>query len=282
MKRHYKEYAEFCCEEADIPKSKHAHIVEAAQRPLQELMIKVLVAVNAPISEEEGLSALQTFIVSETYKEFIKAPVDIIMLDPKLSGFKLGFTSRLLHHIRVNPGQYHIPHRLIPFLTTKVFATAISRSIIASRAEIKRKLKELFHKKANIYALVKKLVGNLKSQVTVTEDHWYRWAWVHNAYIRFENLNLHQKTFWNWVNNELSLHRQSVKNMPKPARSKALKGMFKQAFDKHLNAYPPSKRLTASTQRETLWQTNATHSISAMEEYDLHDIPNDIDEEDEE
>ncbi|KAJ6622344.1 hypothetical protein B0H10DRAFT_2014348 [Mycena sp. CBHHK59/15] len=268
------EYADSVASEYGISEGQRDDLL-AASTLLTHKLIIVTFAALLRSQQQEGAETLQTYLVSTTFKEYVVGPVHDLFLDPKLSSYKTGFLSRLMRHIRLNPGTYRIPQEFRAFITTKAFTTAVSRAATSARTEIKRKMNAAWKKKTPIYDLVKTLVW--KTSQEMTDDIWARCAWLQMKLIDYQEKskevgNLKREEYWDYIDTLLDERRDKVLEMPIAGRAAWSSLVFELALREHLRHCPAVGKKKSSATRLPPWQLAISHAVNEMDAYSQEEL----------
>ncbi|KAJ7857332.1 hypothetical protein B0H14DRAFT_2578469 [Mycena olivaceomarginata] len=238
--------------------------------PTHKLVVITLAAVLGQQADSSNTSKLQTYLASGEFKDNVTAQVRCILLDPKLSSYKIGFFDRLMRHIRLNPATYHIPHEFRGMITTQLFGSAVSRAATTARADVKRKMVLGWNVKASIYELVKTLA--YKSSQEMTDVIWGRTAWVQMKLVDYKTQAGKDDGAWDWVDQQLAKEREKSLMVPLEERAMFTSFVFEEALKSHLQLCKPKKGKNKSSTRIAKWQEDISRAVAEMESYTVEDL----------
>ncbi|KAJ7118419.1 hypothetical protein C8R43DRAFT_1137352 [Mycena crocata] len=263
------EYADSVASEYGITQGQREDLLAASGLSTHKLMIVTFAALLRG-QQAEGAETLQTYLASSPFKEHVVGQVRDLFLDPKLSSYKLGFLSRLLRHIRLNPGTYNIPQEFRSFITTHAFTTAVSKAATTARSELKRKMRLGWKNKTCIYELVPILAW--KSSQEMTDDIWARCAWLQMKLVDYEVLGKHDE-FWDHIDTELANHRERALEQPADQRPAFTSFLFEETLKTHLRLCPATaKNRKKSSTRLPAWQVAISRAVIEMEMYSQEEL----------
>ncbi|KAJ7017718.1 hypothetical protein C8F04DRAFT_425293, partial [Mycena alexandri] len=128
-------YADNIGVEYGVPDEQRQEFLGASVLPTHKLLIVTLAAVLGQQGQPSGgESRLQVYLASSDFKENVVNQIRGVLLDPKVPSYKTGFLDRLMRHIRLNPGMYHIPQELRAMITTRLFTSKVSSAATTARA----------------------------------------------------------------------------------------------------------------------------------------------------
>ncbi|KZP03199.1 hypothetical protein FIBSPDRAFT_969225 [Athelia psychrophila] len=213
-------------------------------------------------------------LCSEDFKENICLRLLMLLLDPGVWSYKVGLLERILRHIRINPSDYLIPSDLVSFITTHPFSTAVSKALVAIRAELKRQLADLWKKKKDIFVVVSAL--GKKTRMEPTDAIWGRWAWVQMKLIDFcelvENKQQDDDKFWDWLDSELAALREQYEAEEPVTRAQSINLFFSATLLIHRRLRPAVKTVRSGTRRTIpAWQVAISEVVEDMESYEIQD-----------
>ncbi|KAJ7676600.1 hypothetical protein DFH06DRAFT_1466071 [Mycena polygramma] len=268
-----KTYANDVASEYGVPESSLPEFLDACQLPTHKLLIVTLGAVLGQRNDASSDSRLAEYLGSSEFKENVITQIRGLLLDPKLPSYKVGFLDRLMRHIRLNPGLYHIPQEFRAMITTKAFNSAVSRAAVGARSEIKRKMSTMWGTKSSIYQVVKSLA--CKSSQEMTDAIWARMAWVQMKLVDYKAANPGQDGFWDFVDNDLFEYREETLTKPLSERAAHASYVFEESLKFHLMTCPP-KRKQKGSQRLPKWQEDISRAIDEMDSYTQDDLAEEV------
>ncbi|KAJ6607135.1 hypothetical protein B0H10DRAFT_2073214 [Mycena sp. CBHHK59/15] len=268
------EFAESVASEYGISESQREELVTASALPTHKLIIVTFAALLRS-QQADGTESLQTYLASAAFKENIVGQVRDLFLDPKLSSYKVGFLSRLLRHIRLNPATYHIPQEYRAFITSHAFTTAVSKAATSARSDLKRKMNTAWKKKTCIYDLVKNMAW--KASQEMTDDIWARCAWLQMKLVDYQEQSLltgdKREEYWDHIDKELAERRDLALEQPMDVRAAFTSFVFEEALKAHLRLCPPTvKNKRKSSARLPLWQVAISRAVAEMEAYSQEEL----------
>ncbi|KAF8062392.1 hypothetical protein FPV67DRAFT_1508283 [Lyophyllum atratum] len=268
------DYAKRVSTQYGVPSDAREEFIAASTLPTHKLVVVVLAKLIGDEQENIG-RALQGYCTSTDFKEHVVGRLRSILLDPKLSSYKDGLLSRLLRHIRLNPGLYRIPASLRDSITDMVFSRAVSKALTTARSELKRKMTESWAKKKDIYALVKYLSWN--SSQEMSDAIWARFAWLQLKLSDYreevEKGAREDDKFWNWIDEELKTLREKNPELLEAERKTRISFVFEQSLIKHRELCPAKTKQKASASHQVpAWQVEISNAVDEMEKYSQADL----------
>ncbi|KAJ6548354.1 hypothetical protein B0H19DRAFT_1265188 [Mycena capillaripes] len=152
---------------------------------------------------------LATYLASSEFKKNVVSKIRAVFLDANL-------LSRLMRHLRLNPGAYRIPQEFRSEITGTTFNSAVSIVATGARSEIKRKMTTGWKAKTPIYDLVKIITWN--SSQEMTDRIWGRFAWA-LALVDYTESAAPADLFWDDINTKLAEHREKTAEIPLEGRA---------------------------------------------------------------
>ncbi|KAJ6469226.1 hypothetical protein DFH09DRAFT_1111232 [Mycena vulgaris] len=268
-----REFSSDTAAEYGVPGDKREDFIEASMLTTHKLLIVTLAAVLG--GQEESIEdKMKSFLLSSAFKEHVLSRIRSVLLDPKLSSYKDGFQERLLRHIRLNPGTYHIPLALRGSITGRAFSTAVGAEATSARSEIKRKLLDGHNKKSDIVALGKSLAWNNTQEMT--DEFWGRMAWLRFFLLDFRTKNNNHRGFWDAVDADLAERREQALEFPVEERAQLSSFIFEESLLAHTKEIPLKKggKLRPGKQIPD-WQKTIARAIQEMEQYTLEELAGD-------
>ncbi|KAJ7243674.1 hypothetical protein C8J57DRAFT_1083544, partial [Mycena rebaudengoi] len=209
------------------------------------------------------------------------------LLDPKLRSYKDGFVNRLLvrdgallehavdglrqHHIRVNPGVYHIPSDIRGALTGRDFGTAVSNEVTSAWSEMKRKLHDGWVKKVDITTVCKNLAWNNTQEMT--DEIWGRLAWLQFFLDEYRTAGKNERLFWDAVDVFLVDRHAEALTFPEDSRLAMSSILFEECLKEHVKKFPlkAGGRLQPGKQIP-VWQKAISCTVEEMDGYTVEDL----------
>jgi len=269
-KAHLRAYANEVAGEYGVPEDSRDQFINASMLPTHKLVVVTLAAILGRQGDESSDTKLQTYLLSGEFKDNVITQIRCILLDPKLPSYKTGFLDRLMRHIRLNPGVYHIPHEFRSMITTRMFNSAVSKVATNARADIKRKMEAAWKTKTSIYVLVKGLA--YKSSQEMTDAIWGRLAWVQMKLEDYRNGGKKDLGAWDWVDQQLADRRAKALTVPVEQRAAFVSFAFDEALKSHLQHCKPKSGKKKSGTQIPQWQKDISRAVAEMESYTLEDL----------
>ncbi|KAJ6608565.1 hypothetical protein B0H10DRAFT_2438997 [Mycena sp. CBHHK59/15] len=257
-KARLKTYANDIAGEYGVPESSREEFISASMLPTHKLLIVTLAVVLG--QQEDGNPTLFPRRSSQ---------IRGVLLDPKLPSYKTGFLDRLMRHIRLNPGVYHIPQEFRAKITTREFNSAVSKAATTARADLKRKMWAAWSVQTSIYDLVKTLFW--KSSQEMTDAIWARFAWVQMKLVDYKAEGGKEDGYWDYIDKELADRRAKALEFPVEKRAAFSSYVFEEALKAHLLRCKPKQKKKSSTQLPK-WQQDISRAVEEMESYTLEDL----------
>ncbi|KAJ6535404.1 hypothetical protein DFH09DRAFT_1091739 [Mycena vulgaris] len=237
-----KEFAGEIAGEYGVAADKLDEFLDASTLPTHKLLIVTLAAVIGG-KEESSLDMLQAFLLCPAFKEHVTGKLRSILLDPKLSSYKMDFWTAFSAHI-----------------TSRSFRTAVSGECTAARSELKRKMSDHANKGSDIAVLGKALVWEHTQEMT--DEFWGRFAWLNDV-----------RNFWDTVDEKLAERREEMLGYPAEERDKRTSFLFECSLREHIKKFPikkggkrkPGKQIPA-------WQAAISRAVDEMEGYTMEDL----------
>ncbi|KAJ7266784.1 hypothetical protein C8J57DRAFT_1510875 [Mycena rebaudengoi] len=253
-----------------IPEEEVEDFVEASTLPTHKLLIVTLVAIM--VGQMKSVNdGLKMYLLSSGFKASPLAQHSLVLLDPKLRSYKDGFMNRLLRHIRVNPGVYHIPSDIRGALTGRDFGTAVSNEVTHTRSEMKRKLHDGWVKKVDITTLCKNLAWNNTQEMT--DEIWGRLAWLQLFLDEYRTAGKNERLFWDAVDVFLADKRAEALTFPEESRLAMSSILFEECLKEHIKKFPlkAGGKLWAGKQIPA-WQKAISCTVEEMDGYTIEDV----------
>ncbi|KAJ6517231.1 hypothetical protein C8R47DRAFT_250150 [Mycena vitilis] len=271
-----KTYADEVAREYGVPEDSREDFLKASMLSTHKLMIVTLGAVLGQREDASIETRLAEYLASSEFKENVVSQIRSVMLDPKIPSYKLGFLDRLMRHIRLNPGVYRIPQEFRSMITSKLFYSAVSRAAVGARAEIKRKMMNMWNTKATIYDVVKSLA--CKSSHEMTDAIWARLAWVQLKLVDYKATSptpvAGQDGFWDDIDKALAERREKSLAMRVEDRAAYSSYIFEEALKMHIETCPAKRRKSAT--RLPQWQEDISRAVEEMESYTQDDLADEV------
>ncbi|KAJ6458274.1 hypothetical protein C8R45DRAFT_1221655 [Mycena sanguinolenta] len=272
-------YADGVAAEYAVPESSREEFLDASTLPTHKLMIITLAAVLGQHEGEDNEARLKKYLASSEFKEHVVGRIRGVLLDPQLPSYKLGFLDRLMRHIRLNPGVYHIPQEFRGAITSKAFNSAVSKAAVGARSDMKRKMTALWNSKTSIYDVLKVLA--CKTSQEMTDEIWGRIAWIQMRLADYVAGGKPGKEFWDIIDKMLATKREETLAQPPTHRAAYASFEFSEALKYHLSQCKP-KQKRKSSQQLPKWQVDISRAVEEMRSYTQEQLAEEEVEDDEE